>query len=301
MTIFVRVVDRGSFTAAAQEFRLTGTMVGQHIRALETMLGGRLLNRTTRKQSLTELGQHYYERCQRILADVADAESIGAELQGESRGRLRVLSTVSFGVHALAPLCVEYRAAHPGVSIDLVLNDQAINLVEEGFDVAVRVGDLADSSLVARALRPYRSVICACPAYLERHGEPQAPEDLAMHSCLGFAHPVAGRHWRLQGPHGEIVVPVQPTLTANSGEALRMAALSGLGIVMQPEVLLEDDLRAGRLVRVLPDYAPATRPMHVLTVADRKPPPKIRTFVDFLVERFGANPPPRRKRATKTA
>jgi DNA-binding transcriptional LysR family regulator len=301
MAIFVRVVERGSFTAAAQEFRLTGTMVGQHIRALEAMLGGRVLNRTTRKQSLTELGRHYYERCQRILADVADAEAIGAELHGESRGRLRVLAPVSFGVHALAPLCIDYRAAHPGVSIDLVLDDRVVNFVEEGFDVAVRIGDLADSSLVARALRPYRSVLCASPAYLERHGMPQAPEDLAGHDCLGFAHPAAGRTWRLQGPRGEIAAPVRLALTANNGEALRTAALSGLGIIMQPEILLQDDLRAGRLIQVLPGHAPAARPMHVLTVADRKPPPKIRTFVDFLVERFGANPPPRRKRGAKAA
>lgn len=299
MTIFVRVVERGSFAAAAEEFRLTGTMVGHHIRALETLLGGRLLNRTTRRQSLTELGQHYYERCRRILADVADAEAIGAELHGEARGRLRVLTPVSFGVHALAPACVDYRAAHPDVAIDLVVSDRAIDFVDEGFDVAVRIGELANSSLVARALRPYRSVVCATPGYLERHGVPVAPNDLAQHSCLGFAHPVAGRNWRLEGPEGDVVVPVSLTLTANNGEALRMAALSGLGIIMQPEILLDDDLRAGRLVPLLPGYAPHARPMHVLTVADRQPPPKIRTFVDFIVERFGgrASSPSKRRNA----
>lgn len=287
MTIFVRVVERGSFAAAAEEFRLTGTMVGHHIRALETLLGGRLLNRTTRRQSLTELGQHYYERCRRILHDVADAEAIGAELHGEARGRLRVLTPVSFGVHALAPACVDYRTAHPDVALDLVVSDRVIDFVDEGFDVAVRIGELANSSLIARALHPYRSVVCAAPTYLERHGVPTTPDDLVQHSCLGFAHPVAGNSWRLQGPEGDVVVPVKLTLTANNGEALRMAALSGLGIIMQPEILLDDDLRAGRLVTLLPDYVPRARPMHVLTVSDRKPPPKIRTFVDFIVRRFG--------------
>jgi DNA-binding transcriptional LysR family regulator len=255
-----------------------------------------LLNRTTRRQSLTELGQHYYERCKRILADVADAEAIGAELHGEARGRLRVLSPVSFGVHALAPACVDYRDAHPDVAIDLVVDDRIIDFVDEGFDVAVRIGNLANSSLVARALRPYRSVLCASPGYLERYGMPVLPNDLAQHSCLGFAHPAAGRSWQLQGPEGDVVVPVSLTLTVNNGEALRMAALSGLGIIMQPEILLDNDLRAGRLVPLLPDYVPRARSMHLLTVADRKPPPKIRTFVDFVVERFGERASSQRNR-----
>lgn len=285
--IFVRVVERGSFTAAADEFRLTGTMVGHHIRALETVLGGRVLNRSTRKQSLTELGQLYYARCKSILADVADAEMIGAELSGQARGRLRVLAPVSFGVHALAPACADYRNAYPDVSIDLVLNDQVADFVGEGFDVAVRIGELENSSLIARALRPYESVVCASPGYLKRHGSPNVPGDLVQHQCLGFAHPAAGRTWRLLGPEGEVTVPVSLALTANNGEALRMAALGGLGIIMQPEILLHGDLRAGRLVSVLPHYAPSARPMHLLRSADHSPPAKVRSFIDFMVERFG--------------
>jgi DNA-binding transcriptional LysR family regulator len=287
MTIFVRVVERGSFAAAAEEFRLTGTMVGHHIRALEALLGGRLLNRTTRRQSLTELGQLYYSRCKSILSDVADAEAIGAELNGEARGRLRVVTPVSFGVHALAPACVDYRHAYPHVAIDLVASDQVTDFVGEGFDVAVRIGELENSSLIARALRPYESVVCASPGYLKQHGTPTAPGDLVHHQCLGFAHPVAGRNWRLQGPEGDVAIPVSLALTANNGEALRMAALSGLGVIMQPRILLDDDLRAGRLVPLLPGYAPPARPMHLLTSADRSPPAKVRSFVDFVVERFG--------------
>lgn len=287
MTVFVRVVERGSFTAAAEEFRLTGTMVGHHVRALETVLGGKLLNRTTRKQSLTELGRLYYARCKGILADVADAEMIGAELNGDVRGRLRVLAPVSFGVHAIAPACVDYHRAYPDVSIDLVVNDQVTDFVGEGFDVAVRIGELGNSSLIARALCPYASVVCASPGYLKQHGSPKVPNDLAQHRCLGFAHPAAGRNWRLQGPEGEVAVPVSLAMTANNGEALRMAALSGLGIIMQPEILLHDDLQAGRLIPVLPGYAPHARPMHLLRSADHSPPAKVRSFIDFIVERFG--------------
>lgn len=302
MAIFVRVVERGSFAAAAEEFRLTGTMVGHHVRALEERLGGRLLNRTTRRQSLTELGTQYYERCRRILSDVRDAEALGAEMHGEARGRLRVLSPVSFGVHRLAPAVIDYRAAHPNVEVDLVVSDRALDLVDEGFDVALRIGELPDSSLVARPLRPYRSVVCAAPSYLARHGAPQVPEDLSAHHCLGLAHPIASRQWRLHGARGEVVVPVSLVFSANNGEALRMAALSGLGIVMQPEILLEDDLRAGRLIPVLPDYAPIARSMHVITVGDRKPPAKIGTFVEFVVQRFGARAAtPKRARSPKSA
>jgi DNA-binding transcriptional LysR family regulator len=287
MSVFARVVERGSFVAAAEEFRLSATMAGQHVRALEARLGGRLLNRTTRRQSLTELGQAYYARCKAILAQVDAAEAVAAELQGEARGRLRVMTPVSFGVHALAPACGDYLARYPAVEIDLVVSDRPANMVEEGFEVVVRIGDLADSQMIARPLSPYRSVLAASPAYLARRPAPERPEDLSAHACLGFAHPAAGRTWRLEGPKGEAVVPVTLAMSANNGEALRMAALSGLGIIMQPQVLLAADIEAGRLVRVLPAYAPRPRPMHVLTLPDKRPSPKVRSFVEFVIGRFG--------------
>lgn len=287
IAVFVRVVERGSFAAAASEFGLSGTMVGQHIRALEDWLGGRLLNRTTRRQSLTELGRQVHARCRAILGDLDAVEALGAAASGEIAGQLRVMTPVSFGAHALAPVLRDYLDRHPRVTIDLVLSDARRDMVEEGIDVVVRVGELADSTMKARALAPYRSILCAAPAYLEKHGQPATPEDLGSHACLGFANPVAGRRWRLVGPDGERIVPIEPTLTANSGEALRMAALSGLGIIMQPEVLLAQDLRAGGLVPVLPDYASDVRPTHVLLHADRHPTPKVRSFVDFLTARFG--------------
>jgi len=286
MAVFVRAVERGGFSAAAAELGLSGTMVGLHVRALEDRLGARLLNRTTR-QSLTEVGRLYYERCRQILGDVEAADASAAELQGAPRGRLKVTAPVSFGVHALTPACADYLALYPEVRLDLVVNDRAVDLIDEGFEAAIRIGDLVDSSLIARPLAPYRSLMCASPAYLEKYGEPQSPEDLGAHACLSLAHPVAGQTWRLQGPAGPVTVAISGGFTVNNGEALRMAALAGLGIIMQPQILLADDLAQGRLLPVLPSYAPAPRPMHLLTQPDRRPTPKLSTFVEFVMRRFG--------------
>lgn len=268
-------------------FRISPAMAGVHVRALEQRLGTRLINRTTRRHSLTEIGRLYYERCKQILADITDAEASAAQLKARPQGRLRLATPVSFGVHALAPACRDYIAENPEVSIDLVVSDRPVDMLEEGIDVAIRIGELGDSSMIARPLRPYGSLICAAPDYLDRHGLPLQPSDLSGHSCLGFAHPIASKEWTLHGPEGPIRAPVTLALTANSGEALRMAALSGLGIIIQPEILLGDDIRAGRLVPLLADFLPRPRPMHVLTFPDRRPTPKIRSFVDFLIARFG--------------
>jgi len=287
MAVFVRAAELGSFAATAEQLGITGTMVGLHVRALEQQLGVRLLNRTTRRQSLTDIGALYYERCKQILHDVADAEASAAELQAIPRGRLRIATPVSFGVHALAPACADYLADNPQVTIDLRVSDQAVDLVEEGFDAAIRIGTLADSTMLALPLTPYRSIICAAPAYLERHGVPKRPENLSQHACLGFAHPVASQSWQMRGPEGDIAVPVSLVMTANNGEALRMAALNGTGIITQPEILLARDLQAGRLIQILPEFAPPPRPMHILTSPHRRRTPKIQSFVDFVMARFG--------------
>jgi len=284
--VFVKVVERGSFAAAAGDFRISGTMVGQHVRSLERWLGGALLHRTTRRQSLTELGRQAYDRFRLILSGLDDVEAMGSLATGKPAGLLRVTSTVSFGAHGLAPVLKDFRERHPQVDIDLVLSDQKPNAIDDGFDVLIRVGELSDSTMKARALAPYRSILCAAPQYLARHGYPQTPADLGSHSCLGFANPIPAQRWRLTGVDGEHVIPVSLVLRANNGEALRMAALSGLGVIMQPEILVARDLDEGRLVRVLDTYASDVRPVHVLFHPDRIPTPKVRTFVDFLVEKF---------------
>lgn len=284
MTAFVRAAELGGFAAAAQELGISPTMVGLHVRALEDRLGSRLLNRTTRRQSLTEVGRLYYERCRQILADLEDADRTASQLRAAPRGRLRVNAPVSFGVHALTPVIAEYLAAYPEVEVDLSVNDRVVDLVEEGFEVAVRVGPLSDSGLVARPLAPYQMVLCASPDYLARFGEPRRPADLAAHNCLAFDRWGAPHAWSFQS--GESAT-VRGVLRANNGEALRVAALRGLGIIQQPSVLLADDLRSGRLVRVLPEHHLPTRPVHLIYLPDRRPTPKLRTFVDFVLERLG--------------
>lgn len=289
MAVFVCVVERGSFTSAADELRITGTMVGLHVQALEKRLGVRLLNRTTRRQSLTEFGLFYYEKSKQILLDISQAEAMAESQTPEPRGLLRIISPVSFGVHRIAPMLEQYRMSHPKVTVDLILSDRPLDMVDERADIMIKIGELPNVlSLIARPLMPYRSIICAAPAYLDQHQPLNVPADLADHRCLGFAHPTAGSEWLLHGPEGPISVAVNLALAVNNGEALRQAAIGGLGIIMQPEILLVEDILSGRLCPVLQNYAPLPKPVHLLTLADRAPTPKVRTFIDFLVARSAA-------------
>lgn len=286
MEIFVAAVDTGSFTAAAERYGMSAVMVGKHVRELEQRLGAALLTRTTRRQSLTEIGRQYADQCRAILAQVGAAESLAETMRAAPRGRLKVTCAVSFGVDWLSPAIADYLVAYPEVSVDLNLNDRVIDMVEEGFDVAVRIGTLEDSSLVARPLRPYRIVVCGAPDYLARRGVPRTPADLAQHECLEFSGWAPGARWRLKGEKDGRHVP-QSRLRANNGFALKQAALRGFGLVMQAEIALEQDIAAGRLVRVLDDYLPAARPMHLLYSRDRQPTPKLTSFIDFMLARFG--------------
>lgn len=288
MEILVAVVDQGSFTAAAETFRISPVMVGKHIRQLEERLGTRLLARTTRRQSLTEIGRQYVEQCRQILAQIAAAETGAEAMRATPRGKLKITAPVSFGSECIAPLMADYLAAYPDVSLELNLNDRMADLVEEGFDAAIRIGALEDSGMVARPLRPYAMVICASPAYLARHGTPRTPDDLARHECVDFLQWSRHMRWRLSGREArhDGVTP-ESRFRSNNGQALRMAALHGFGIVMQAEILLAGDIAAGRLVPLLADYVPAPRLMHLLYPRDRQPTPKLTTFIDFLLERYG--------------
>lgn len=288
MDVFVRVAERGGFTPVARELGISATMVGKHIFFLEERLGTRLINRTTRRQSLTEAGATYLERCIQVLAAVAEAESGVMNLRRTARGVLRVSSPVTFGSQCLAPALADYLAQNPEVSVELTLNDRSVDLVEEGFEATIHIGKLEDSSLIAHPLRPYRSQLCASPAYLAQHGTPKKPADLATHNCLGFMYWDRRGWWRLIGKKGESLVRVRGNFTVNHGPALRAAALAGLGIVMQPDVLFADDLESGRLVRVLEGFHPPERPMNLLTLPDRHPTPRLRSFIDFMIGRFGA-------------
>lgn len=286
MEVFVAAVDAGSFAGAAQRCGMSAVMVGKHIRALEQMLGAALLARTTRRQALTEIGRRYAEQCRAILAQIGEAESVAEAMRAAPRGLLKVTAPVSFGAQWLSPAITDYLERYPDVAVELSLTDRTVDLVEEGFDLAVRIGPLPDSTLVARPLRPYAVALCASPAYLEKHGTPSSPADLARHECLEFTGWLPQARWKLKGEQdGRLVRPGR--FRANSTAALRMAALNGFGIVMQAESMLADDIAAGRLVALLGEWLPAPRPMHLVYSRDRRATPKQTTIVDFLLERFG--------------
>ncbi|MEW6341944.1 MAG: LysR family transcriptional regulator [Paraburkholderia sp.] len=290
MSIFARVVERGSFAAAAEGSGMTPTMIGNHIRELERRLKGRLLNRTTRRQSLTELGKRYHARCLEILTLVDAAELDAREMQNSPRGRLRVSGPVIYGTKVLVPALALYLDRYPEVEVDLSLNDRIVDLAGEGFDVAVRVGVLPDSGLIARPLRPSARIACASPAYLARHGHPQTPGELARHHCLAFMF--AGgpeREWRFTRPDGRGAehIAVFGRLDVNGGLALREAALAGLGVIYQPQMMLQEDLDAGRLVRLFPDWPAPVWPIHVVHLPDSRMPPKLVSFIEFLQETLG--------------
>ena len=266
-------------------------MVGRHVRALEDRLGARLLNRTTATQSLTEAGAALYAEASGILDQLDGAERAAAEGQREPSGVLRVNAPMVFGVRHLAAVVAGFGAAHPGLRIELVLNDRVVDLVEEGFDAAIRIGRLPDTSLVARRLAACRLVACATPGYLERAGVPQRPEDLRTHNTLTYAYAPHGGAWRFHGPDGTTEVRLSGNLVANNGDALLSACLMGAGVIVQPTFIVGDALRRGELVRLLPDWRLDELTVHAVYPSSRHLAPKVRRLVDHLAGAFG-NPPP---------
>jgi len=286
LEVFVAVAEAGGLSAAARRLGLSPTMVGKHLSALEARLGVRLLNRTTRRQNLTEAGELFLARSRAVLAQVAEAEDAVAASRGQAAGLLRIGAPISFGVARLAPALSDFMAAHPRVEVELALSDGRTDAVGEGLDALFRVGPLADSNLIARPLAPYRMVVAAAPAYLAAHGTPRTPGDLAGHACLGLTHWGLRHAWRFDGPEGGVEVPVAYRLRIDNGPALRAAAVAGGGIILQPEALVGADLAAGRLVPLLDGYEPPARPMYLIYPPDRSPPAKLKAFVDFALKRF---------------
>jgi DNA-binding transcriptional LysR family regulator len=290
LSIFVKVVEGSSFAAAARHFVLSPAMVSKHINTLEERLGARLLNRTTRQVSPTEIGREFYERATRILADLDEAEQAASALQATPKGLLRLNGPLSFGIRHLAPAIVDYLAACPEAEIDVTLSDRVVDLVNEGFDLAIRIARLADSSLIARRIAPCRIVACAAPAYLKKHGAPRRPADLAAHNCLGYSYAALRNEWRFTGPSGVESVRVAGRLNANNGDVLRLAAVRGEGIVIQPTFLIGDDLASGDLVSILPGFVPDELAIQAVYPHSRHLSVKVRSFIDFLVARFGQDP-----------
>jgi DNA-binding transcriptional LysR family regulator len=287
MEVMVAVVETGSFAAAANPLQMSAVAVGKHIQQLEAHLGARLLQRSTRKQSLTEVGTMFYEDSKRVLEQVRWAESAVERSRSAPQGLLRVSAPVSLGGRLIAPLVAEFLLLHPKVRVDLQLTDSVADLTGEAIDVAIRIGRVVDESLVARPLQPYRMVIAAAPAYLKRHGTPQRAAELASHACLSHSVWQRRNEWTLRDGDARLQWPQQAGFTCNHGEGLRRAALAGLGLVMQPEVLLADDLASGRLVQVLQDSAPPARPVHLVYAADRRPLPKMSRFIEHVLQAQG--------------
>jgi len=288
---FVAVVETGGFSAAAVRMDRAKSAVSRQVAALETHLGVQLLNRTTRRLSLTEAGREFHERAQRILADLEEAELSVAAEQTALRGRLRLAAPLSFGVQHLAPALAEFLAQHPELVLDLDLDDRRINLVEEGFDLALRIGELPDSSLVARALAPIRMQLCASPDYLRRHGTPRTPEDLAFHAGLVYGNVPEAQQWRLLDAAGKVhSVKVPARLRANNGDVLLRAARDGLGVVVSPTFITHRALAAGELVPLLPDYRAPGTTAYAVYPSRRHLPQRVRVLIEFLAQRFGDTP-----------
>jgi DNA-binding transcriptional LysR family regulator len=287
MTVFAKVVASRSFSGAARDLRVSQAVVSKHVRSLETWLGARLLNRTTRRVSLTEIGALVYERGRKLLDEVDEIRHEASTFQTSPRGHLRIAAPVSFGVTHLGPALADYLERYPDVSIELCVSDTLVDLVAGGFDMAIRIGQLVDSSLMVRRLARIPFVVCAAPSYLERHGTPQLPEDLSHHQCLCFGHRIPSGEWRLTGPSGEVAVRVSGRITANSGDVLSAVMLAGGGIALAPTFEVADDLKTGRLVRLLPAYAQVGTELSALYPPGRHLSAKMRSLIDFLATRFG--------------
>jgi len=288
MRIFAKVVESGSFAGAAARLHCSPGMASERVKALEERLGTRLLNRTTRKLSLTEVGRVYYARCTRILADLEEADQAASDLHAAPRGELRVNATPSFGMMQLAPAISDFTARFPAVSVEVVLSARMVDLIDEGFDLAVRVEPLPDSSLIARQLATVRLVICAAPSYIERHGAPRTPADLANPNCPTLTGPAHFQQWFLPGATGD-PADVFPSgnLRSNSAGVLTCAAVAGHGLICLPSYATGDALRSGRLVSVLDEYPTPSFTLRALYPSNRHLSAKLRGFVDFLADRFG--------------
>lgn len=287
---FARVVGSGSFSAAARRLNISKSAVSAHVQRLEERLGVRLLNRTTRRLSLTEAGAAYYRHCARILIEAEAAEQAASALQREPRGTLRISAPDSFGWMHVAPAVPPFLKRYPDLTIDINLSPAHVNLVDEGLDLAIRIGILEDSALVVRRLAPSRIVLCAAPAYLDEHGTPRMPADLAGHNCLCADLLTWGDEWRLAGKGGEVRVTVGGSFRSNNAEMLRVAALDGVGIAALPTWVVAGELRSGMLRRVLTAWEAPVSTIYAVYPGNRLMSMKVRAFVDHLARRFGHTP-----------
>ena len=290
MAIFAQVIESKSFSAAADEVGLSKSAISKQISRLEENLGVRLINRTTRRLSLTDAGRRFYIHCARLVAEAQEAERAVTSLQQEPKGDLRINAPMSFANLHLAPLIPEFLARYPKLTLDLDLTDRYVDPWQEGYDLSIRIGRLEDSSLIARRIAPFRRVICAAPDYIARHGQPRHPRDLSQHNCLQYAYLATRQEWRFRNETGVVSVKVEGNFRANNGEALLAAAVGGLGIVLAPTFMAAQALVTGRLVPILTDWQQEEAAIYALYPHRRSLSAKVRVFIEFLSERFGAQP-----------
>ena len=290
MRVFTTVVDAGSFASAADKLDLSRGMTSRYVAQVENHLGVRLLNRTTRRLSLTEAGNDYYQRATQVLALVEDAERAATQETAEPRGTLRINTSVAFGARHLGDAISDYLQRYPQVKADLTLNDRVVDIIEEGFDVALRIARQIDPGLVARPITHARLVACASPEYLKKYGTPKSPADLTHHNCLSYAYSGHQHAWDFTRRGREQTVKVAGNLHGNNGEILCHAATSGLGVIVQPTFLVYELLRARKLVRILEGWEADALTIYAVYPSRQFLTPKVRSFIDFLVERFGPQP-----------
>lgn len=291
LAVFVQVVETGSFTTTADRLGISRSVVSKYISRLEDRLGVRLLHRTTRRLSLTEAGQAFFARSQRGLAEIEAAVEEVSQLQAAPRGKLRLNTPMSFGILHIAPALPGFLERYPDVTVDMRLDDQQVDLVAQGFDLAIRIAELPDSSLVASRLAPCRHVVCASPAYLAKHGTPRTPADLRDHNVLTYRYHDSPSEWRFLGPEGRYTtVTVSGSLELNNSLAIRAAALRGAGIALTPTFIVGEDLRAGSLQRLLPDYRAREISVYAVYPERRHLSPKVRAFVEYMKQVF-SDPP----------
>jgi DNA-binding transcriptional LysR family regulator len=286
MKVFSSVVEAGSFTGATRMLDMSKAAVSRHVADLEERLGVRLLHRTTRKLSATTEGEIFFARCRELLGNLDEAEAEITSRSGEASGLLKVNVPVTFGLMHLAPLWPAFLARHPKLGLDIALSDRVIDLVEDGFDLAVRIGQLPSSTLISRKLASTRMVSCASPSYLERRGEPARPDELLHHDVVSYSLFSSGENWNFNGPEGDVSVKVVPRVRTNSGDTCRAFALEHQGIILQPTFIVGTDLAQGLLREIMPGYRSTELGVYAVYASRKFVSPKVRLLIDFLVEAF---------------
>ena len=286
MQTFHAVVDAGSFVKAAEALSLSKAAVSRYVADMETRLGVRLLHRTTRRLSLTDEGQMFYARSKELLAELEEAEAEVSSRSEAATGLLRVNAPFTFGILQLAPLWGQFKALHPKVALDITLADRLVDLVEEGYDVAIRIATLASSTLVSQQLATTRMVLCSSPGYLAQHGRPTHPSELAAHAVIAYVYWATRDEWRFDGPGGAVSVKTQPIMSTNNGDTCRALALAHQGVILQPSFLVGPDLAAGTLVELMPEYKSLELGIYAVYPTRKHVPAKVRALVDFLQTHF---------------